>query len=47
MAGNRDADITGNKWVNLADPTEPQDDVTKEYTDVLTNHIHELTQFRS
>ena len=43
MAGNRDIDISGNKLVNLGDPTEPQDAATKEYTDVLTNNIHDLT----
>ena len=43
MAGNRDIDISGNKLINLADPTEPQDAVTKEYTDTRINHVQNLT----
>ena len=40
---NRDINISGNKLVNLANPTVPQDAATKEYIDVLTTHMHELT----
>ena len=43
MSGNRDIDISGNKLINLGDPTEPQDAATKDYIDILINNIHDLT----
>ena len=48
MDGSRDLNISGYKIVNVADPTQPADVVTKNYTDKLNgdikDNINELGQ---
>ncbi len=45
MDGSRDLNISGFKVVNVADPTEPSDVVTKHYIDILEYNMKDLSKY--
>jgi len=50
MNGSRDLNNSGNKIINVADPTEQQDVATKYYTDQVhflrpSSNVHEYLEY--
>ena len=46
MDGSRDLNISGFKVVNVADPTEKQDVVTRNYIDILEHNMKDYIKTR-